>query len=416
MRSRVHRYTRSPTSIHAGATPSFDGIDPEPHHLGVRPRRRPPRIFIQAILFVLIAAGLYGLVRLKRDELVDFAVPHRAAQRFLAHEQLYRPSDGHYQYKYLPAFAAVMVPFTMVPKRAAEVAWFTLTVAMAWGFVRLAIAALPGRRVSVRVMFWLVLLLNGKFLVKELAFGQFNLPVALLLLGAVMCARYGRGLVAATAIAAAVFVKPYALVLLPWLLWTAGWQSLLVFASALGVGLLLPAASYGWNGNLALLYDWYRTVADTTGPNLLGADNISFASMWAKWLGPGPIAVRLAVASTLIAVAAGVAMMGRRKQVAEPDYLEGAYFMLIVPLLSPQGWDYVLLIGLPAYVCLVDRWQDLSPRWRIAAAIGIFLTSFTIYDLLRRPLYLYLMQLSAVSVGAVLVAATLMRLRWRALA
>jgi hypothetical protein len=85
-----------------------------------------------------------------------------------------------------------------------------------------------------------------------------------------------------------------------------------------------------------------------------------------------------------------------------------------VALLSPQGWDYVLLIGLPAYVCLVDRWNDLSLPWRAVAAMGIFLTSFTIFDLLRRPLYIPLMQWGAVSVGAVLIAATLIRLRWRA--
>jgi hypothetical protein len=87
-----------------------------------------------------------------------------------------------------------------------------------------------------------------------------------------------------------------------------------------------------------------------------------------------------------------------------------------VALISPQGWDYVLLIGLPAYVCLVDRWMDLSPPWRAVAAIGIFLTSFTIYDLLGRAVYLPLMRWGVVSVGAVLIAATLVRLRWRAIA
>ena len=204
--------------------------------------RRPLRILVRVLVLLLITAGLYGLVRLKRDELVDFAVPHRAAGRFLAHEPLYRPSDGHYQYKYLPTFAAVMVPFTLVPKRAAEVAWFALTVMMAWGFVRLSIAALPDRRLSARVLFWLTLLLNGKFLVKELAFGQFNLPVALLLLGAVIAAQHNRGLVAGAAIAAAVFVKPYALVLLPWLAWTVGVRSLFVFGVVAAAGLLLPAA------------------------------------------------------------------------------------------------------------------------------------------------------------------------------
>ncbi len=340
---------------------------------------------------------------------------YRTAVRFLAQEPLYRPDDGHYQYKYLPAFAAFMVPFTWVPRQAAEVAWFALTVVMTWGFVRLSIAALPDRRLSARMLFWLMLLLNGKFLVKELAFGQFNLPVALLLLGAVIAARHGRGFAAGAAIAAGVFVKPYALVLLPWLAWTVGWRALVVFGLVLVLGLMLPAASYGWNGNLTLLLEWYRTVTETTGPNLLGAETISFASMWAKWLGPGPTASRLALASSVIAVAAGFAVMSRRKQVAEPNYLEGAYFLILVALLSPQGWDYVLLIGLPAYVMIVDRWIDLSPSWRFVAATGIFLTSFTIFDLLRRGLYLHLMQLSGVSVGAVLIAATLIRLRWRAI-
>jgi hypothetical protein len=376
----------------------------------------PQRLLTRLVLFAVIVTSLYVLVRLKRDELVDFAVPHRAAQRFLAREPLYRPSDGHYQYKYLPSFAAVMAPFTLMPKRAAETTWFVLTAIMAWALVRLSIATLPDRRMPAGVLFWIVLLVNGKFLVKELAFGQFNLPVALLLLAAVIAARYEHRLSAGAAVAAAVFVKPYALVLVPWLAWRVGWRSLFVFAVVMAAGLLLPAAQYGWNGNVTLLLEWYRTVTETTAPNLLGADNVSFASMWAKWLGAGPVASGLAAASTVIAVAAGFALMARRAPVAEPNYLESAYFLILVALLSPQGWDYVLVIGLPAYVCIVDRWLELSPPWRAVAAIGIFLTSFTIYDLLRRALYLQLMRVSAVSVGAVLIAVTLIQLRRRALA
>jgi hypothetical protein len=137
--------------------------------------------------------------------------------------------------------------------------------------------------------------------------------------------------------------------------------------------------------------------------------------MWGKWLGIGPLASGLALASSLAAVAAGIAMMSWRKRIAEPDYLEGAYFLILVALLSPQGWDYVLVIGLPAYVMLVDRWSDLSPSWRIVSATGILLTSFTIFDLLGRGPYTFLMQLGAVSVGAALLAATLICLRWRAI-
>ena len=109
MLSRGYRYAREadslPTSSEYAAATSLPADD-----LAVSFGLR--RILFRVLILLVISAGLYGLVRLKRDDLVDFTVPHRAAVRFLAHEQLYRPSDGHYQYKYLPTFAAVMVPFT----------------------------------------------------------------------------------------------------------------------------------------------------------------------------------------------------------------------------------------------------------------------------------------------------------------
>ena len=376
-----------------------------------------PRSRVWLILALLaVVVGGYAAVRHRRGELVDVAAPRTAAARFLATETLYRPDDGHYQFKYLPVFAPFMVPFLWVSKEVAEFAWFALMVVMAWTFVRLSLAALPDRRRSAPSLVWLTLLLTGKFFVKELALGQFNLPLALLLLSAVMAAQRGKGSSAGALVAAGVFVKPYALILVPWLAWTLGWRPLVAFGVVLAAGLLLPAATYGWHGNLTLLHEWYRTVTETTAPNLLTPENISFASMWAKWIRPGPAAEGLALASAVAAVVAGLFVMSKRQPVAEPNYLEGAYFFTLVPLLSPQGWDYVLVLALPAYMILVDRWRDLSPAWRTAALMGFFLTSFTIFDFLRRPLYTLLMHLAAVSVGAVLVAACVVHLRWRAVA
>jgi hypothetical protein len=242
---------------------------------------------------LLITAGLYGLVRLNRDELVDFTVPHRAAGRFLAHEPLYRPSDGHYQYKYLPTFAAVMVPFTLVPKRVAEVAWFTLTVMMTWGFARLSVAALPDRRLSVRVLFWLVLFLNGKFLVKELAFGQFNLPVALLP-GAVN-APHNRGPGRRWRCGSRVR-QPRTR---SSCCWPLGWR-------CCSFGLVLGCSARRivcWNGNLTLSRvvshgDRRRRTCSGRHPSRRHGDG-----------SPGPIAFVLR-SSTVFAVAAGVALGG----------------------------------------------------------------------------------------------------------
>jgi hypothetical protein len=90
--------------------------------------------------------------------------------------------------------------------------------------------------------------------------------------------------------------------------------------------------------------------------------------------------------------------------------------MLLVPLLSPQGWDYVFLLATPAAVCLVDRFSELRPTWRLVAIAGIALMSFTIYDLLGRALYTRLMALSVVSVGALILVVTLVQVRRQRLA
>ena len=105
----------------------------------------------------------------------------------------------------------------------------------------------------------------------------------------------------------------------------------------------------------------------------------------------------------------------RRQGVAYPDYLEYALLMLIVPLLSPQGWDYVLLLGTPAVVFLLDRWPDMSRPWRIVTAVALTLMGLTIFDLLGRVLYGHVMALAVVSVAAIGAAVSVAHLRWKGL-
>ena len=68
--------------------------------------------------------------------------------------------------------------------------------------------------------------------------------------------------------------------------------------------------------------------------------------MWGKWWRPeaAPLASRLRRRSAGFAIA-GAAR--RCATVRAPEGLEYAAFAFLVPLLSPQGWDYVLLLGLP---------------------------------------------------------------------
>jgi hypothetical protein len=102
--------------------------------------------------------------------------------------------------------------------------------------------------------------------------------------------------------------------------------------------------------------------------------------------------------------------------VAHPDYLEIGVLLLLVPLVSPQGWDYVLLLAMPAFVCLIDRFGVLPGPWRVAALAGFLLTSLMIFDLYGRTVYVALTDRGVITIGGILLVASLVRLRTGSLA
>lgn len=109
-------------------------------------------------------------------------------------------------------------------------------------------------------------------------------------------------------------------------------------------------------------------------------------------------------------------MFRRRATVSDPSLLEVSALLLLVPLLSPQGWDYVALLGIPATIAVIDRWRPVGPAWRVLAGAAIVITGFTIYDLLGRRTYLRAMSLSVLTLAAMALVVCVVHLRWRRLA
>ena len=298
-----------------------------------------------------------------------------------------------------------MVPFGAVPPEAGKVIWYTLTVALIAVFVRQSIRALPNSQSSVPFLTWWTLLVTGKFLVKELVNGRTERPPRRTRSPRTRRRPTGPspgGRPGCCGVREAVCAA------LPSVAGRSPGNHRGRCGARGACGRIDRACHlYGWHGNLTLLADWYRTVVETTSANLLFPENISFAAMWAKWIGVGPPATGLAAATAIAGLAVAIVLWVRRGQVSRPGYLEISYLLLLIPLLSPQGWDYVLLVATPAIVCLLDRFRGSPRRWQVATASGFLLTSFTIYDLLGRTFYLSLMSLSAITVGALLLAASL---------
>lgn len=406
MRRQTPPPTRRPNVSGNGSRP----IIWRPAGFANRPKLR--AVLRRALPPLLICLLAFGAFQWKiHQKMVDFGVYRTAAVRALNAEPLYRDSDGHYQFKYLPVFAMTTIPFGMMDEDTAKMVWFAVSVGALVLLLRWSAHVVPARRRGLPVLIGLTFLFLGKFFIHELLLGQVNLVFGLLIVAAIGALQSELPAVAGALFGAAVCVKPYGVLFAPWVLVSEDRRATLTFAIAGMIAILAPAALYGFGGNAALLRDWWQTVTSTTAPNLLDADNISFAAMWAKWLGPGRGASVLATLTGLASLGLVVEAWRRRADVDEPDCLETAALLLLIPLLSPQGWDYVLLLATPAVMLLLDRLPELVRGWRIAIWASFAIMGLTIFDLLGKRLYAEFMNLSIVTLCALGLLAALAHLR-----
>ena len=365
---------------------------------------------------LLIVAAVLAFTRRSHREMFDFEVYRVAGARAAAAEPLYRAEDGHWQFKYLPAFALAVAPLAQLPPVAARAAWFFLSVALVVLLVNRSFALLPDRRRSAAFLIGVTVLAMGKFYVREVGLGQGNVLLAVLVLAAVACQYRGREIAAGAILAAATVVKPYAILFLPYLVARRRWRGVASFGAVVLGALILPASRYGWSGNLGQLHGWWTVVTTSTAPNLAGQDNVSIAGMYAAWMGVGPAAGWLSAATGLLLVLAAAWAVWRGSRLASPDYLDAALLLFVIPLLSPQGWDYVLLVATPAVMLLLDRLEEFPPAavWLLFASLA--LAGLTFWDVLGREPYRALMMSRVITVGALFELALVIRLRARKVA
>jgi hypothetical protein len=321
--------------------------------------------------------------------------------------------DGHYQFKYLPAFAVIAAPLALMPMNAAKGFWFATSALLMLVLLGLSARALPEPRRPIVLLLVLTFLAMAKFYAHELVLGQVNLLFAVLAVLAVVEIRRSREWTAGLLLAAAIVVKPYAALFVPWLALRPNRTAFVALGAGLLAALLVPALMYGWTGNLRLLSDWWHTVTSSTAPNLTNQDNVSLAAMFTKWLGPQTGASTLALLSGFILLALTAVVVAGRRGIREPDALEASLLLMLIPLLSPQGWDYVFLISTPAVMLLINELPSLPRNLRIATITSISVAALSIYDLMGREAYGTFMALSAITICFLVEVAALITLRFR---
>jgi hypothetical protein len=369
------------------------------------------RALIVGIIALAIVAGYVLRIR---DAMVDFGVNYRAGQRLEAGETLYRTTDGHYMFKYLPASALIYVPLSHLPLQTAKAAWFSISLlALAGSFVLVRrLVALPHQP----YVFTISGLVLAKYFLHELRLGQINILVTLVMLLATRALtkdesphNAAAGLLAGLATA----MKPYSAVFFPYFLVTGNWTALAAGMAALALAIVAPVMFYGWHQNVEVLKAWFATLSQSTPALLTVKDNVSVIAFFSKWLGNS---TRALVASAI--VIAGLALLmvpvirrgGHRRDRA---VLECAMLLTLIPLASPLGWDYTFLMSLLAVALLINSFPLLGRPAQVLLAVNFAVIALALFDLMGRPTYGVYMQWSVTTVNFVVIVIALAYLRFR---
>jgi hypothetical protein len=145
-------------------------------------------------------------------------------------------------------------------------------------------------------------------------------------------------------------------------------------------------------------------------------DNVSFAGAYAKWFGAGTLATTLAIITTLAVLGLTAAAFLYRRGQTFPEAIEGSVLLMLIPLLSPQGWDYVLLLATPAVVLLANYLDRLPTALQAASVVAGLTMGLSVFDVIGRPAYARFMEMAVVTVCASVLLAALYAMRVRRIA
>jgi Glycosyltransferase family 87 len=381
--------------------------------------------------FVLLytVMSVYVLLELKnhRFHMSDFHVYYVAASRMVHGENLYRPvEDGFYHFKYSPTSAIFFIPFSFLPSVAAQTTyWFFLALMVCLGLYLSLLMIAPRFKIEddvgkINTLVLLTALVASVHVSRELELGQVNQLLFVIYVIAVYFFSRGRHVASAFFLAASLFLKPFALIFLPWLLIRRKWR-LVLFFILFSVGFATVPIVFMHPGTIIPQYQaWLQEMAIELSHKqaLLAKENHTIFSLIARYT---PLRyTRLVVdhvplfQAMVLAVIASVFLycMHRGKGLKDGFVCEAAVLISLIPLLTFTSHNAFGFTEL-AIMILLYHFKTLKMPEKILAAAGMVCVGGNIYDIVGRKLWFILNDLSLVGVGAVLLIAALGLVRQR---
>jgi hypothetical protein len=347
---------------------------------------RARRLAWLALGVYIVGLGISAVLRLQGD----FFVYYRAGHRVLHGLAIY-PADDTDRFLYAPIFAIAFAPFALLPRHAAQGLWFVFN---AWGlvaFINGTVIMLFGRsrRLSAPLLA-IPVLLSVRFIGNNIEHGQINLPILALCVWAIVYAREDRPRLAGVMLAAAVLVKPFALLAALYLGLRRKWTALGCALIAGAAMFVLPIFFFGVGRLGEQTSAYLRTVASMTTQYRTMLTNQSAVAAAARLMvrfvdptqaeGAAPFRIGMVIEGLLVGAVSLWTALGACADESRTfsDRYAVAGFFCLMPSFAPISWKSYFAALVVPYMLLTDElWgpRRLSaPAW--ALLVGSVLLNF----------------------------------------
>jgi hypothetical protein len=387
-------------------------------------------IVLALICLVFMLAEIYN----HRFWLSDLEVYYKSAYRILHGQNLYGiAEDGHYVFKYSPTSGLLFLPFLIVPFAAAKVVyWILLTSLIVAGFYLSILLIKPnaisqGKVKTVNSAALAATLILALHFLRELHLGQVNYLLLFLYLWAIYLQNKGREWAFSIILAVTVFIKPFGLIFLPYLIYKKKFKELLIFAGTVVILFLLPVLFYGSVATTLQQYQlWMNELSIELShkQGLLESANHSIFSVLARY---SPVALlEMNPTTTYVYQLIVLAIIGglfiwfmhiNSKNIAPPQrkyfaIIEFSLLIAYIPLLAFTS-ENAFIFTLPLVFIILLYFHDLRVYEKILAVIGFVFLGGNFGELWGPSLTHIFDNLSLISIGTIILIFLLYALRLR---
>ncbi|MDP3444171.1 MAG: glycosyltransferase family 87 protein [Ignavibacteria bacterium] len=364
--------------------------------------------------------------------LADLEVYYKAANHILRGENLYRISeDRHYIFKYSPTSALFFIPFTLLSFTASKyIYWLGLTAIILYTFY-LSIKLIKPELSSKPRSYNNFLLISGLILaihyLRELHLGQVNYLLLFVYVCMLILLLSDKMRTFSLLLAASVFIKPFGLIFLPYLVLKKKYKSIAYFLFFSLILALLPLVFYG-NMEMYLQQNglWFRELQIELGnkQNLLQQANHTIFSVIARYtpvryLDGNAMALRLFQLTVLGGLAALVLYFMNLKSKSESIDIqryntisEFALLITLIPLLSFTSENAFLFTQVVLLIVLIN-FKYLLKYEKVLAIVSFILIGGNFGELIGRELSNIVNDYSLITFGAILLIYLMFSLRKR---